>query len=64
MRCAVEIDVLACPRCDGRLRLLGTVEDPTAIRAILAAVAVSRERAQREPPFAGSLDISHAAIGG
>jgi hypothetical protein len=39
---AFEIDVLACSRCGGRLRLLATVDDPDAIRAILAAVAASR----------------------
>ncbi len=43
MRRAFDIDVLACPRCAGRLRLIATIEDPDAIRAILAAVAVSRE---------------------
>ena len=32
MRRAFEIDVLACPRCGGRLRLIATVEDPDAIR--------------------------------
>jgi len=42
MRRAFDIDVLACSRCGGRLRLMGTVEDPDAIRAILAAVALSR----------------------
>jgi hypothetical protein len=41
--------------------LLATVEDPDAIRAILAAVAVSRELAERAPPFAESLDTSHTA---
>ena len=56
--------MLACPRCGGRLRLIATVEDPDAIRAILAAVAASRALADRAPPFAASLDISHtAAIG-
>jgi len=39
-RRAFDIDVLACSRCGGRLRLIGTVEDPDAICAILAAVAV------------------------
>ena len=64
MRRAFEIDVLACPRYGGRLRLLATVEDPDAIRAILAGVAVSRELAERAPPFAASRDTSHtAAIG-
>src|SRR5262249_35509428 len=37
MRRAFDIDVLACPRCGGRLRLIATVEDPDAIRAILVA---------------------------
>lgn len=31
--------MLACPRCGGRLRLIATVEDPDAIRAILAAAS-------------------------
>jgi hypothetical protein len=61
MRHAFDIDVLACPRCGGRFRLIATVEEPDAIRAILAAVAVSRELAVRAPPFAASLDTSHAA---
>jgi hypothetical protein len=53
--------VLACPRCGGRLRLIAIVEDPDAIRAILAAFAVSRERADRAPPVAAVLDTSHTA---
>jgi Putative transposase len=61
MRRAFDIDVLACPRCCGRMRLIATVEDPDAIRAILAALAMSRERADRAPPFAASLAPSHAA---
>ena len=60
MRRAFDIDV-ACPRCGGRLRLIATLEDPDAIRAILAALAASRERADRAPPFAASLDTSHTA---
>ena len=61
MRRAFDIDVLACPRCDGRLRLIATVENPEAIRAILAALTILRERADRAPPFAASLDTSPAA---
>jgi hypothetical protein len=30
MRRAFDVDVLACPRCSGRLRLIATVEDPDA----------------------------------
>jgi hypothetical protein len=62
MRRAFDLDVLACPRCGGRLRLLATVEDPAAIRAILAAVAESPALADRPPPVAASLDARAAAI--
>ena len=61
MRRAFDIDVLACPRCGRRLRLIATVEDSDAIRAILVARAISRERADRAPPFAASLETSLAA---
>jgi hypothetical protein len=50
MRRAFDLDVLACPRCGGRLRLLGTIEDPAAIRAILDSLTVSAERLDRAPP--------------
>jgi Putative transposase len=49
MRRAFGLDVLACPRCGGRLRLLGTIED-AAIRAILESLAASTERVDRAPP--------------
>lgn len=60
MRRAFDIDVLACPRCGGRLRLVATVEDPDAIRAMLAALAESRELAWRAPPFAAGQAPRHA----
>ena len=37
MRRAFAIDVLACPRCGGKLRVIATVEDPLAVRQLLAA---------------------------
>jgi hypothetical protein len=37
MRRAFAIDVLACPRCGGRLRVIATVEDLVAVRQILTA---------------------------
>jgi hypothetical protein len=37
MRRAFAVDVLACPRCGGRLRVIATVEDPVAVRQLLAA---------------------------
>jgi uncharacterized protein YbaR (Trm112 family) len=50
MRRAFDLDVLACPRCGGRLRLLGTIEDPVAIRAILDSLAAAAEPVDRAPP--------------
>jgi hypothetical protein len=39
-------------RCGGRLRLIAGVEEPEAIRAILAALVASRKVAARAPPGA------------
>jgi hypothetical protein len=35
------LDVLACPRCGGRLRVIATVQDPAVVRAILAHLGVA-----------------------
>ena len=37
---AFAIDVLACPRCGGRLRLIATLHDPAVIRKILTHVGL------------------------
>jgi hypothetical protein len=50
MRRAFDVDVLVCPRCGGRLRLLCAIEDPVAIRAILDSLAASAEPVDRAPP--------------
>jgi hypothetical protein len=41
MHRAFAIDVLACSRCGGRLRLITTLHDPAVIRKILAHLALS-----------------------
>jgi uncharacterized protein YbaR (Trm112 family) len=41
MHRAFGIDVLACPHCGGRLRLITTLHDPAVIRKILAHLALS-----------------------
>ena len=56
MQRAFEIDVLACPRCGGRLRLIATVEDPGEIQVVLAVLALPAEAGDRAPPSRGSLD--------
>ena len=47
MRRVFDLDVLACPRCGGRLRLIATIQEPLAVQAILAHRARSRVA---EPP--------------
>ena len=43
MRRAFQLDVLACPRCGGRMRLIATIEDPRVIRQILAHLGLPTE---------------------
>ena len=50
MRRAFDNDVLACPRCGGRLRLIATVEDPDAVRISLGGLAGSAGLVGRAPP--------------
>jgi len=41
MHRAFSIDVLACPNCGGRLRLIATLHDPVVIRKILAHLGMA-----------------------
>ena len=40
LRRSFEVDVLACPSCDGRLRVLGEVTDPTMVRLVLDSLGM------------------------
>jgi uncharacterized protein YbaR (Trm112 family) len=59
-RWAFAIDVLACPECDGRLRLLATIEDPIVVDKILRHLDLPVEAPMTAPAptpawLAGSL---------
>jgi hypothetical protein len=56
----VDIDVLACPRCGGRLRLIAIVEDPPEIGEVLSTLGLSAE-VDRAPPPRRSLDVNATA---
>ena len=43
------VDVLACPRCGGRLRVIAIVQDPLAVQAILTRLARSAAPAPPGP---------------
>jgi hypothetical protein len=47
-----DLDVLACPRCGGRLRVIAIVQDPTVVRTLLAhgGRALSTEAPGPAPP--------------
>ena len=46
-------DVLSCPRCSGRLRIVATITQPEAIRAILECVGLPA----RAPPLAPAREL-------
>jgi hypothetical protein len=49
MRRAFEADVLACPRCGGRMVVLATLDDPAVIRRILTHLGLSLEPGEAAP---------------
>ena len=57
MRRAFELDVLACPRCGGRMRLIATSEDPRVIRRILAHLRLPPEGPDPPPPSGATGDL-------
>jgi hypothetical protein len=49
MRRAFEADVLACPRCGGRMTVLATIEDPAVIHRILTHLGLATEGGEALP---------------
>jgi hypothetical protein len=50
MRHTFGVDVLACARCGGRMRVVATIEDPVVIRKILTHLGLPTAAAPRPPP--------------
>jgi hypothetical protein len=48
-RRAFEADVLACPRCGGRMVVLATIDDPAVIHRILTDLGLSVDPGQARP---------------
>jgi hypothetical protein len=55
MHRAFAIDVLTCPHCGGRLRLIATLHDPAVIRKILAHLGMARSGPSPGPPESGGV---------
>ena len=54
MRRAFEADVLACPRCGGRMTVLATIDDPAVIQRILTHLGLSVDGGGALPAARGS----------
>ncbi len=54
MHRTLGLDVLACPRCGGRLKLIALIDDPAVIRRVLRHLELPTEvpeaRPARAPP--------------
>jgi len=50
LRHTFAVDVLACPRCGGRMRVIATIEDPVVIRKILTHLGLPTEVSGPRPP--------------
>lgn len=59
---AVGFEVLACPRCAGRMRLVALIHAPNVIERILRHLALPTEvphlRPSRDPPLGRVLEAS------
>jgi hypothetical protein len=61
LRRVFATDVLACPRCGGRMRLLAAIQPPDATKAILARLELPSRAPPPAPPRAE--DAAAAAAG-
>ena len=52
------VDVLECPRCRGRMRILAAIEDPAVAREILDCLGLP----SRPPPLAPARRNRHLEI--
>jgi hypothetical protein len=49
MKRGMGLDVLSCPRCNGRMKLIATIEEPDAITAILRSMGLRDAALPRSP---------------
>ncbi len=49
MRRSLGLDVLACPRCGGKLRFIALIEDPAVIQRVLRHLGLPTEIPEAQP---------------
>ena len=47
---SLKLDVLSCPKCGGRMRVISTITEPMTVRRILRSMGLSTEIPARAPP--------------
>ena len=57
MRRSLGLDVLACPRCGGRLTLIALIEDPAVIARILRHLGLPTAMPEAQPARAPPLHL-------
>ena len=62
------VDVLQCPKCSGRMKLIAMVTDPKSVRAYLRGIGESCDVPERSPsrgpPYWKSTVLRRKALGG
>ena len=61
LRVLAAVDVLGCPRCSGRMRIIATVTDPEAVRRILACIGLPTRGPPLAPPRERAASRTHAS---
>ncbi|MDP9148347.1 MAG: hypothetical protein M3O36_00180, partial [Myxococcota bacterium] len=49
LRRSFQVDVLACPKCGGRLRVLGDITEAAMVRLVLESVGLATEAPRPAP---------------
>ena len=52
-RHSFAVDVLACPRCGGRMRVIATIDDPLIVRRILTHLGLAVDAGPPVVPSSG-----------
>jgi hypothetical protein len=55
------VDVLACPRCDGRLEVIAYINEPAVAKQILDHLGLDSQAPPRTPPLPGAADAAEPA---